>query len=76
MKLSEWAEFKGMKIIDISRDLRYQYSYIHAISRGKRKPGKKLACLISEYTRGKVTVEDLGYKEKERCVCPTCGKIR
>jgi len=75
MKLKEWMKRSGITCVDMQNDLNYGRDYLYRIISGKITPGKKLAMAISEYTKGKVSVSDLGYKEKVKCKCPSCGRV-
>lgn len=75
MKLKHWMKKHKVDAKQMEIDLRYGRNYLYKIISGTISPGKKLATIISEYTQGSVSLEDLGYKEKERCPCPTCGKL-
>ena len=76
MKLKEWMKKNKVTALKMENDLRYGRNYLYKIIGEKILPGKKLAVVISEYTKGDVTLDDLGYKEKEKCRCPTCGRLR
>lgn len=62
MTFAEWLKGKPRgTLAEVSRDIRVLYPTLHAISQGRPTRGR-LAKLISEYTGGVVTIEEL--------VCP------
>lgn len=75
MKLKEWMKENKVTCTMMQDDLRYGRDYLYKIIGERMVPGKKLATVISEYTGGSVSLKDLGYEEKVKCRCPTCGKI-
>ncbi len=76
MKIKEWMKHNKIGLTEMEEALNYKKNYLCAIFGGRRSPGKKLAKLVSTYTNGQVTIEDLGYREKIKCRCPTCGRIK
>lgn len=76
MKLKEWMRKNYVSVANLENDLNYRKNYLSSIISGRVKPGKKLAILIEELTEREVTKEELGYIEKEKCRCPTCGRIK
>ena len=75
MKLKEWMKKNNKTVREMQNELRYGRDYLYKVVGEKIIPGKKLATSISEYTEGKVSIKDLGYKEKEKCKCPHCGRL-
>lgn len=75
MKLQEWMKKNKISRKQLSEYLRYSINYVGRIVSGTKVPGKKMAIMINEYTNRKVTLEELGYKQKERVKCPCCGKF-
>ena len=75
MQLKEWLKKNNMNAREFSDKIQYQSRYIYAICSGARIPGKKLANAIGRHTNYEVMPEDLRLKEKERCKCPTCGRL-
>lgn len=75
MKLEEWLKKNNINAREMAKDLHYQSAYLYRVKRGSQVPGKKLCELIEQYTKGEVTEKDLGYKEKEKCKCPVCGRL-
>jgi hypothetical protein len=73
MKLKQWLKKNKMNPTDLSKEIEFSRDYCYKISAGIMSPGRKLCKTICEYTKGQVTAEDLGYIEKERNICPTCG---
>ncbi len=76
MKLKDWMLKYKVTARQMEDDLMYGRDYLYKVIGEKMAPGRKLATIISEYTEGEVTIAELGYKEKVRCVCPTCGRLR
>ena len=75
MELKDWLKKNNMNAREFSEQIQYQSAYIYRICAGNAVPGKKLSNIIGRYTNCEVTPKDLGYKEKEKCKCPTCGKL-
>lgn len=60
MKFKEWLKDRPHIIIaDISRELGFEYNYLHRVVQGKVSPGKHLCSAIYHLTDGQVTVDDL-----------------
>lgn len=59
MNLREYLFKKRITPTDFARAINYHPSYLQAITRGERLPGKKLAKIISDATNGEVTIEEL-----------------
>jgi hypothetical protein len=76
MRIKEWMQKNKIGLNEMEEVLNYKKNYLCAIFSGRISPGKKLARLVSNYTRGEVTPEELGYLEKVKCRCPTCGRIK
>lgn len=75
MKLKEWMKQKNISALQLSKEINYDLNYLYQVINENTVPGRKLSLYISRYTEGQVVPEDLGYKEKEKCHCPTCGSI-
>lgn len=74
MKLKQWLKKNKMTVADLSRNIEFSRDYCYKIAAGIMAPGVKFCKTIKEYTNGQVTKEDLGYVEKQRHVCPCCGR--
>lgn len=75
MKLKEWLKKNKINAREFAEKIQYQPAYIYRICSGGAVPGEKLANIIGRYTDCEVTHKDLGYKQKQRCKCPTCGRL-
>ena len=76
MKIKSWMKKNNLGLTEMEEALNYKKNYLCAIFGGRRKPGRKLAKLISDYTEGEVSMKELGYEEKVKCRCPTCGRLK
>lgn len=66
MIFRQWLLLNRITLLKASKDLNYSYSQIVYVACDKRKPGKKLAKLIYNYTNGEVDFE-LEKTKKQSC---------
>lgn len=59
MMLKEWFEKHKVKQVALAKALGYHQQHISQITRGLRRPSKRLAREIEAFTNGEVTIDDL-----------------
>jgi DNA-binding transcriptional regulator YdaS (Cro superfamily) len=65
MSLKEWAKKNRWHYSEISKEIGYHRIYLNDVANLRRKPSKRLATVISKFTNGEVTVEELLNPNKE-----------
>jgi len=59
MNLKEYLYQKNINLEEFSRQVNYDKNYLSNIACGSKKPGIKLARIISKATGGSVTIDEL-----------------
>jgi len=71
----EWMKINRWSVTRLAEEVGMSPVYLGSILNGHRRPSYCLAKRLSEFTQGKVAVEqllDMGPKQER---CPSCGKL-
>lgn len=76
MNLKEWCEKQNVTVKSVCKGLSQDYAYFIQQVRGEKRFTVQMARMISDYTGGEVTLDDLlPYKKPIRCSDPRCNRL-
>jgi len=73
MKLYDYLQREKLTYEEMARHLSCTKTTLYRICKCNQIPKLQLAKLISEFTGGEVSVEELYEEKKNKPICPCCG---
>lgn len=73
MKLYDYLQREDLTYEEMARHLCCTKTTLYRISRRGQMPKLELAKLISEYTGGEVSLDDIYSERKKKPICALCG---